>query len=168
MTITLNPASEKQTAFVRRLISERAEDEFLPAGDRTYHVPSLLEDIAEGHFSKRDASELIDRLLALPRPSLAHDDGNAVGEGYYMLPAGEVYQVVKAKSSGNLYAKRFTTAGYEYAPGVMRTLASAERLTLAHAARLGKATGRCVICARLLTAEESVLAGIGPVCAARL
>ena len=119
----------------------------------------------------KSASRAIEALLGQPRKSqspLAHEDGNAVGEGYYILPIGEVYKVVKAKSTGNLYAKRFTVAGYEYAPGAMRNLTGAERLTVEQAARMGKATGTCVVCGRRLSAEESVLAGLGPICAGRL
>jgi hypothetical protein len=62
----------------------------------------------------------------------------------------------------------FGDSGYEYAPGAMRLLASASRLTLEQAAEMGVKTGRCVVCARLLTDPESVAAGIGPICAGRL
>jgi hypothetical protein len=121
-------------------------------------------------LDSKSASNAISALLNQPRkpqPALAHDDGNAVGEGYYFL-LDEVYKVVKAKSSGNLYAKKFGRAGYEYAPGAMRVLAGAARLTLEQAAELGRATGICVVCGRLLTNPESVQAGIGPICAGRL
>lgn len=156
MARTTYPASIKQMEFIWKLIAER--------GPLSWMDP---DNEWAADIDKSAASDVISDLLAKPRPSLAHDDGNAVGEGYYFL-LDEVYKVVKAKSSGNLYAKRFGRAGYEYAPGAMRVLVGAARLTLEQAAEMGRATGICVICGRLLTAEESVLAGIGPICAGRL
>ena len=157
VTAPPRPASQKQVDFLWKLVAERQPLGWMdPDGEWAADLDA------------KSASNLISEMLNQPRTSLAHEDGNAVGEGYYITPIGEVYQVVKAKSTGNLYAKRFTTAGYEYSPGAMRNLTSAERLTVEQAAKMGKATGRCVVCARLLTAEQSVTQGIGPICAGRL
>lgn len=188
----VQPASEKQVQFVKKLLAEKNLAMIA-------ELALAIQDSLESGLTKQAASAAIDALLPLPRTALAHDDGNAVGEGYYLLD-GTAYKVVKAKGSGNLYAKKFVAApapcpghldhstpsafdapflycaepcgavkaGYEYAPGAMRLLTGAARLTLEQAAEMGRATGTCVVCGRLLTAEESVLAGIGPVCAARL
>jgi hypothetical protein len=167
MTTATLPASQiatdKQVAFVKRLLAEKNLAMIA-------ELALAIEDSLDGVLTKQAASAAIDALMACPRKpqtSLAHDDGNAVGEGYYFLN-DEVYKVVAAKGSGNLYAKKFGRAGYEYAPGAMRSLAGAARLTLEQAAAMGRATGICVICGRLLTAAESVTAGIGPICAGRL
>jgi hypothetical protein len=153
-------ASEKQVAFVTRLLAEKNLAMIA-------ELALAIQDSLEAGLTKQAASAAIDALLPLPKLPLTHEDGNAVGEGFYWVN-GLAYKVQAAKSHGGLYAKVFSEAGYEYAPGAMRLLATAERLTLEQAAELGIQTGRCVICARLLTDPESVAAGIGPVCQARL
>lgn len=161
MTSHYRPASEKQIAFIKKLLAEKD----------LAMIPELALAIQDSLESDRPlpiqaASAAIDSLLPLPKLPVAHEDGNAVGPGYYFVE-GLIYQVVAAKSSGNLYAKVFSESGYEYSPGAMRLMASAQRLTLEQAAEAGVQTGRCVVCARLLTDPESVAAGIGPVCALR-
>lgn len=186
---TTYPPSMKQVEFMWKLIAER--------GPLTW-MDSDNEWAAD--LTKSEASDVISALLAKPRAPLAHEDGNAVGEGYYLFGGEDVFKVVAAKSTGNLYAKQFKVgpatcpghldhstpsafdapflycnpgckpgkASWEYAPGAMRKLVGAARLTLEQAAAMGRATGSCVVCARLLTNPESVAAGIGPVCAGRL
>jgi len=152
---TVAPASEKQVALIARLLAERV-------------TPETFESLArDPYLDRAKASTYIDALFAAPRKPAVHEDGNVLGEGYFYVE-GLIYKVQASKSSGNLYAKVFGDTGYEYAPGAMRLLKSATRLTLEQAAEIGVKTGRCVVCARLLTDPESVAAGIGPVCAARL
>ncbi len=50
---------------------------------------------------------------------------------------------------------------------VASVLADVERRGLEAVQEIGKATGRCCVCSRTLTAEGSIAAGIGPVCAER-
>jgi hypothetical protein len=127
----------------------------------------------------KTASDMIAALLNQPRKPkapLAHDDGNAVGEGYYALHDDpefpSVYKVVTAKTTGNLYAKvlrvEASRASWVYAPGAMKALAGAARLTLEQAKEFGHLHGVCAICGRALSNPESVEAGIGPICAGRL
>jgi hypothetical protein len=151
------PASEKQLAFFDRLVAER---DLNPA-------QNLAAELVRAEGSMKSVSGLIDYLLALPKKPATHDDGAPVSEGYYFAE-GLIYKVQAAKASGNLYAKVFSESGYEYAPGAMRLIPTAARLTLEQAAEAGVKTGRCVVCSRLLTDPESVAAGIGPVCAVRL
>lgn len=155
-TAPFRPASEKQVALIIRLMGERVA---LPGMDEDFEF--MADD-----FSVRDASDTIDRLFAAPRKPLAHEDGEALGEGFYAL-GEDAYRVVAAKSSGNLYAKVWQ-GRWEYAPGAMRLLTGAARLTVEQAAALGRRYGICVVCGRTLSDPESVAAGIGPVCSARL
>ena len=163
MTLTtshVRPASEKQVAFVGRLLAEK-DLAMIP------ELAAAIQGALADGLTSQGASAAIDALLPLPRKPLMNDDGAAVSEGYFYVE-GLIYKVQAAKASGNLYAKVFSESGYEYAPGAMRLMASAQRLTLEQAAEAGVKTGRCVVCARLLTDPESVAAGIGPICAGRL
>ena len=160
MTSHYRPASDKQIAFIKKLLAEK----------NLAMIPELALAIQDSLESDRplpvqSASAAIDALIALPKLPATHEDGNAVDAGYYFVE-GLIYKV-QASQSGNLYAKVFSESGYNYAPGAMRLIPTATRLTLEQAAEAGVKTGRCVVCARLLTDPESVEAGIGPVCAAR-
>lgn len=87
----------------------------------------------------------------------------------------DIFKVqVAVHGSGRLYAKRFlpdapvtATPGekFEYAPGVVQTLRAEDRLTLDEAKQYGALYGSCIVCGRTLTDENSIAAGIGPVCA---
>jgi hypothetical protein len=151
-------ASEKQIAFVGKLLAEK----------NLAMIPELAAAIkgalVDG-LTKQGASAAIDALLPLPKAPQVHEDGEAVGEGYYFVE-GLIYKV-QTSQSGNLYAKVFSESGYNYAPGAMRLIPTAQRLTLEQAAEAGVKTGRCVVCAKVLTNPESVEAGIGPICAGR-
>ena len=50
---------------------------------------------------------------------------------------------------------------------VFAVLQDVERRGLEAVQEIGRATGRCCICSRMLTNEDSIAAGIGPVCAER-
>ena len=87
-------------------------------------------------------------------------------DGFYNVD-GTIYKVVKAvHGSGHPYAKRLNTeqGGWEYAPGIVKTLRDDQMLTLEEATRFGRLYGICVICGAALTDEKSIEAGIGPIC----
>lgn len=158
MIATATPA---QTGFISTLIAERDWSGL--------NVPNIEAKLEEG-LTKTEASTLISLLLECPKQALkAPVKAEA---GFYVL--GElVYRVQPAKSTGNLYAKVLKTsvfgkATWEYAPGMVTKLAEAPKLTLEAASSMGHHYGVCVVCGRTLTAEESVEAGIGPVCAGRI
>jgi hypothetical protein len=156
------PASDKQIALITKLGAEKdLTDIGGYFGGQVVGVPLGLA------LTSVQASNLISALFQCPKLPAKHEDGEAVSEGYYFVE-GLIYKVQPAKSHGGLYAKVFSESGYEYAPGAMRLMPSAQRLTLEQAAEAGVKTGRCVVCARLLTDPESVAAGIGPICAGRL
>lgn len=154
-------ATEKQNDFISRLMGERDY--------HTLNVGNILQAQERG-LTKTEASTLITLLMGCPKRS--QGTVKAVEEGFYILD-DMVYRVQKAKSSGNLYAKIlkpvvFGTAHWEYAPGMMRKLGDAQKLTVEVAASMGHHYGVCMICGRTLTAEESVQAGIGPICAGKI
>jgi hypothetical protein len=93
---------------------------------------------------------------------------DVVTEAGFYEHDGAVYKVqVAVHGSGRLYAKRLDTATgrFEYVAGALRALSADERMSLDQAAALGRLYGRCVVCGRTLTDEDSIEAGIGPICA---
>lgn len=94
-------ATDKQLSFIGRLLSEK---QLTPATAKYVDAGALLA------LTTRDASTLINELLALPRK--ANNNNNAVAapavEGMHRLD-GVIYKVQKAvHGSGNLYAKRLS------------------------------------------------------------
>ncbi len=93
--------------------------------------------------------------------------------GFYKID-DNVYKVTPARTSERTFAHRLVTAegaapeweylglGKKYVPTY------ADKLTLAEAKEYGHTHGYCLICGRLLTAEQSVADGIGPVCQGKL
>lgn len=154
MAITATPASPKQYSYLASLITQR---------DLTgLDALGIEQAVREGTLDKGSASGLIDLLLHSPRKpqTVVHEDGQEVGEGYY-LQEDTVYKVVRAKSTGNLYAKalhstEYGRASWDYAPGAMKHLAVSHRLTLDQAREMGTRLGACVICGKALTDPESV------------
>lgn len=147
-------ASEKQVAFITKLLAER----------------QYAGEVVLSTIGKRQASVLIDELLAAPRKTAT--TGTDITDGFWVLGT-TVYKVQRAvHGSGNLYAKVLNdfTGRFEYTSGAITLLRNgkAEKLTLERAKELGKLYGRCMICGATLTDEKSIAMGIGPVCGGRL
>jgi hypothetical protein len=152
-TATAEPATEKQVGYAQRLIREA--------------------DISEGHrddlaaslagLTKREMSELIDDLQRLPRKRRPEPQ---IAQGIYLL-GDQVYKVQLGKGSGKPYALALTDGRFEYSAGAIFTLAaSATRpITLDEAIAYGLRTTRCICCGHDLWQEDSLRAGVGPVCA---
>lgn len=163
----IDNATEKQRNFIASLREER---------DLPPH---------EGPLSKREASDEITRLLAMPKaaPGSLPDE---MGEAEGAVPAGR-YSVDKADGSGSVFYQvdRPTEgrwAGYTFvklllgAPGDWRR----ERVNRRDVAgilsriaadgpreaslRFGLEAGVCGVCGSPLSNEESRALGIGPVC----
>ena len=93
--------------------------------------------------------------------------------GFYKV-GEDVFKVTPARTSDRTFAHRLISAdgaapewtylglGRRYVPEF------ADKLTLAEAKTFGHTHGYCLICGRLLTAEQSVADGIGPVCQGKL
>lgn len=163
-TIT-NTATAKQVAFIRRLVGEK-DLTGTPFGVSV--EAGLLDDMLAA-ADKQTASRYIDILMGLPRKAAAAPKAE-VPEGMHRLK-GKVFKVQRAvHGSGNLYAKQLVRQDeerwtFDYAPGVIRNLSEETAMTLEEAKEFGALYGTCCVCARTLTNEESIEAGIGPVCA---
>lgn len=93
--------------------------------------------------------------------------------GFYKV-GEDVFKVTPARTSDRTFAHQLVSAdgaapewnylglGRRYVPEF------ADKLTLAEAKTFGHTHGYCLICGRLLTAEQSVADGIGPICAGKL
>ena len=158
-TTTARPASEKQIAFIKNLLAER------PSFDRSSlpHPDTM---------TTRDASRVIDALKAMPRETKKDAPSTpAITEAGMYMKDGVIFKVQKAvHGSGHLYAKKLAGGVtedfyFEYAPGVVKTLSPSDKMTLEQAKEFGALYGTCCVCGRTLTDENSIEAGIGPVCA---
>jgi hypothetical protein len=58
-------------------------------------------------------------------------------------------------------------ASFEYESGAVSKLRPEDRMTLEEAKAFGALYGTCCVCGRTLTKEESIEAGIGPICAGK-
>ena len=129
---------------------------------------NLIDDLLEGDPSA-DAGN--DRTWAEANPGVDLDL-EPTPEGVHKF-GGVIFKVQKAvHGSGRLYAKALVEDGnggwtFEYAPGAIKNLSAATRLTLEEAKRFGVLYGTCCVCGRTLTNEESIAAGIGPICAGK-
>lgn len=96
--------------------------------------------------------------------------GIKVTEGIYSNAIG--FFKVERGQSGYLYAKKLVKGAngkpkwsYEDGKGAIFKLQPQTKITLDQAKQFGIATGVCIICGRTLTDQNSVKAGIGPICA---
>lgn len=105
---------------------------------------------------------------AAPTTKTVVDEGMWIIGEFGFHSAHEIYKVQTAvHGSGRLYAKRLDENGtFIHAPGAIRKLAAEGRkMTLKEAKEYGALYGTCVRCGRTLTDENSIAAGIGPICA---
>jgi hypothetical protein len=163
MNTTSTPATEKQVAFVTRLLGERNTTGTKYEGHHT--APAL---------TKQQASEAITALLGLPMAEQATERANEEGQQYsagvYEQPvSGRLFRVYLGQRTGTLLVKEIIVdedgVGYHYLGAAARHLpTTARRLSLAEVGALGKTFDHCLMCGRRLDDPESVDAGIGPVC----
>lgn len=141
-----------------------------------------------GEFTTKAASAVIDVLKDAPHRAQAakpSETPSEAPEGMHRI-ADRIYKVQRSQESGRVYAKELvkvsepaTFAGvrvtgeythkfeFQYAAGAVRRLSEATLMTLEEAKEFGALYGTCCVCGRTLTNEESIEAGIGPVCAGR-
>lgn len=184
----MNTATEAQIRFINALKADRRWEDVTA-------IVELVElariNWKSGDFTRQRASLLIDNLNHAPKrldaEPVAEVEEKSL-EGMHRLD-GVIYKVQRAvHGSGRLYAKELvttdTTCGgceacdgedlclrtdvrFEYASGMIRRLSEATRLTLEEAKAFGALYGSCCVCAKTLTNEDSIEAGIGPVCASK-
>lgn len=155
---TTSPATDKQIAFLIKLLAEKIED---PAKSL-----DAIKWINEHKLSKATASAKISEYMAMPSVRTAFSSTSELDEGMYKL-GEEIFKVYRTQA-GHLATKQLTEDGFEYTGRKpLHTLTAEHRMTLDEAKAYGKVTGTCCNCGRLLTNEESIDAGIGPICAGK-
>lgn len=158
------PPTDKQIGFARKLIEERDVDWNL----WSEAMRSL------GRWNKRELSREIDELLAT-KPAREVQVVAETPEGVHYF-GDRVYKVQRSEF-GRLYAKVLevevdgdltSRASWQYVGGdPLRNLTDDTLLSFEDAVRFGQLYGACAVCGRLLTDEDSIQRGIGPVCAKR-
>ena len=181
MNTKTRPATQKQMDLLNRLANER--DTPVAGKDaREAWMIARTEDLIgqKGtNFSQHSASALIDYLMACPKSAFAPEPDDLEG----MHKVGErIFKVQRAvHGSGGLYAKELcvsvcgdpgdpqVSAAFEYCRNAIRRfgLSRHTKMTLEQAKEFGALYGTCCVCGRTLTDEESIAAGIGPVCGAK-
>lgn len=166
--------SPKQRALIEKLTDElRGLDADLAKAASEYtarmDAHNLWTPGREGNISR-----WIDRLISKVS-ELRKAQPVEIEDGMYILD-GVIYKVQHAvHGSGKQYAKRLVPptqegdrATFEYAPGMVRKLRPEHRMTMDQAREFGALYGTCCQCGRVLTNEDSIEAGIGPICAGKL
>lgn len=172
-------ATEKQMDLIHRLIKER-ETIRLSEVQQEY-----LVGVRDGTtiLTQSAASKVIDGLFDLPKKGVKRHFNVELEAGMYRK-GGVVYKVQRAvHGSGNMYAKAlvyFDENGYEakaagdgggwkfiYQQGAINMLSPEDMMSLEEAQEFGRIYGVCCRCGAMLTDENSIEAGIGPICATK-
>lgn len=168
--------SPKQIDAVRRNIEREKTAEPVPA-----EVVAFLKDNAGSGSAFIDslATQLHDRGTLSPKQIEAVRSNiergsatrRALEDGMYRTADGIIFKVKHSVGSGRQYAQKLVQDGndwsFEYAPGATRKLQPKERMTLEQAKEFGALYGTCCVCGRTLSNEDSIAAGIGPICAGK-
>lgn len=165
------PASEKQISFLQSLVAQHDIEQL--KGDLHERAFDLATG-ADKFISKREASDLITALKALPK-NKNEETKEEPPEGIHYFHPGqdesiEIFKVqVAHQGSGRLYAKKLNqeTGKFEYhgRKFPFHQLGEISLLTLEKAKEFGDLYGMCAKCGATLTNEESIERGIGPICA---
>lgn len=158
--------SEKALNFAHRMLRERVPYGVVADAEETSGIEAAHE-VLNGMDAK-NIGIFLDNIKGCPlRPSQTRTSAVQVGEGMYRKD-GVIYKVQKAiHGSGHLYVKRLTETGFEYAAGALGALREEHKMTLEECKEYGALYGTCCVCGRTLTDENSIAAGIGPVCAGK-
>jgi hypothetical protein len=160
---TTSPATEKQIAFLIKLLAEKIED---PAQSL-----AAITWVQEHKLSKATASAKIDEYMKMPSVRKAFSSTPELDEGMYKV-GEDIFKVYFTRGdeqrAPQLVTKQLIEGHFEYTGKRPLNFITAEhRMTLDEAKEYGKVTGTCCNCGRLLTNEESIAAGIGPICATK-
>lgn len=172
-------ATERQMSVIHRLISER-ETMRLTEVQQEY-----LVGVRDGTtiLTRHAASKVMDALFVLPKKGAKRHFNVELEDGMYKKD-NVIYKVQHAvHGSGRQYAKKlcyFDPDGHEarqagtegswefiYQQGAINTLSPEDRMSLEEAQEFGRIYGVCCRCGRTLTDENSIEAGIGPICASK-
>lgn len=167
----VNAPTDKQVAFVARLLAERDASD--PA------VATCAAVIEAGKMDRATASKIIDCLLGIApaartaaprteRPAPAAD----APVGLHLSPSGAVVKVYLTRNDRKA-GKVLEGHSWQYVSGATRGLSDATLMTAEQAKAYARTTGCCVNCGKEIgagdTAEtlRSLAAGYGPNCASR-
>lgn len=172
-------ATQKQMDLIHKLIKER-ETIRLSETQQEY-----LVGVRDGTtiLTRNAASKVIDGLFDLPKKDAKRHFNVELEAGMYKKDS-VVYKVQRAvHGSGNMYAKAlvyFDPNGYEakeaedgggwqfvYHQGAINMLSPEDKMSLEEAQEFGRIYGVCCRCGATLTDENSIEAGIGPICASK-
>lgn len=156
------PMSEKQAKYIADLREQRG-------------VPAT----STNGWSKQRASEEISRLLKMPKVDKKNGRMEEPEDGMYYVPEaegpGHVYKVYKmVHGSGRQGVKQLVIqdgskkGSFRYIGLAINKLPkNAKRMSLVEAKAFGRLYGFCIKCGATLTDEDSIAAGIGPICAGK-
>lgn len=148
-----NPASDAQLGLLRKLFVEKFDAE------KAAECAAWLDT---HKLSKATASHKITTLLAMPTVNRPAE----LDEGMYKV-GDDIFKVYFTQA-GHIATKQLTEDGFEYTGRKpLAKIKPEHRMTLDQAKEYGKVTGTCCNCGRLLTNEDSIEAGIGPICAGK-
>lgn len=197
-------ATEKQVSFAGSLLDEReapsgykvvdVNDEFSDVVYKGRNQPESVITLDGKILGKRDASELIDKLLKAPRKQTASSDTDAPVDGLdlsdlpagtYAVPNGDTRLKVRVEhgktgtrwdgwtfvKDAAAYGQRnrygMQKPGQPYRGKIEDELAAILDNPVAAVKAYGALTGKCAMCNRKLEDERSVELGIGPICEAK-
>lgn len=149
-----HPATDKQLAFVRTLLSERTGDPTAESIRTGLNKVRLV-----GPMLAADVSAAITVLLGIPKAAPVE-----IEAGVYVLANGNLARVYFGQQSGHMLLKEVVYGDLEYRGQAARFLAGSRKATVEEVGDWGRATGTCLVCSRRLDDPESVDRGIGPVC----
>jgi hypothetical protein len=168
---TDRPATEKQLAYLKSLVAERdltmewdgvADSPSARSTSARVARETALAIHADKGFLPESAFKLVlDYLKAAPRKASAQAE-----PGYYVTADGTAVKVQMNKAGTNSYALVWGGSSWDYAPGIARQMVGMAPMTGEEAARLGLASGKCIVCVRTLggkslTAKVAALIGYG-------
>lgn len=174
-----NPATDRQKRYLRTLMAEREDPVFDYTGSAWLDESMSLHSQLWAHLAKDDASRMIRHLLSLPMKKVQSSGTPAShfcetpDAGIYRRD-GIIFKVYKTvHGAGKMCAKELILDGsgkpeWKYRGLAYKLVSAGDRMTLDEAKEFGAIYGVCCVCGRTLTKEESIEAGIGPVCAEKI
>lgn len=166
-------ASEKQVALIESLLSERdlATETRPKFRARLVQLAADHREVAELNSAK--ASNLITYLFGLPSTRSITASATEVPAGHYAVEQDDtivflqVDRPTEGRWAGKVFVKlqhgdEYTNMGREAGSTMLMRIIS--QGVKECSTRYGRELGRCGVCHRTLTNEESREAGIGPVC----
>jgi hypothetical protein len=134
---------------------------------------TLADKALAAYEAERDQADNLLDLFAAQQAAKAETPT----PGIYQLATGEIFKVKFNKAKTNVYAEKLTesaerlnendelvTFEYVYAPGAIKRITPADKMSAEAGAALSIKYGRCLNCGRKLKAAASVAVGMGPKC----